>query len=383
MREAILIFGNTYANPELFFATQFLVLDDFFFIEVENQSIVLISDLELDRARQLARVDRVLSYSQLGLPRVVQKAKQGADALLLVIVEFLKRMKITKLIIPKDFPAYHAFYLKNHQFQIRIDPSYFKSQREIKTADDVANIRKAQQAAQYAFKRIEQVLSESMGDEEGVYWRKKPLTVPLLQRVIDKALLEKDCTSTFTIISSGLDSASPHFSSKGRIHPDMPLLIDIFPMHRTSRFHGDMTRTYLVGNPSKTIQKNYDRVLQAREIALNMCKPGVACSEIHRTVCEYYNLEGFKTINDIFESKQAFTRGFLHDLGHGIGLKIHEAPFLSYKSKAKLEPGHVITIEPGLYDPEAGGVRVEDALVITETGYEILQPHSISWSLKN
>ena len=149
------------------------------------------------------------------------------------------------------------------------------------------------------------------------------------------------------------------------LKPNESIVIDIFPRSKKQRYFADMSRTVLKGEASPEIQKMYDAVLEAQMEAIELVKPGTLCSDIHNRVCDVLESRGFKTIRD--GSKV----GFIHSTGHGVGLDIHEIPYVGAQD-TPLEKGNVITIEPGLYYPDQGGIRIEDMLLVTENGCENL-----------
>jgi Xaa-Pro aminopeptidase len=128
-----------------------------------------------------------------------------------------------------------------------------------------------------------------------------------------------------------------------------------------------MTRTFCVGEPSETIEAWHDLTLEAQQAALETIEAGISGSSVHDAVCDVYEDAGVPTLR---ADKNAET-GFIHTTGHGVGLDIHEFPRIS-EQDTELEAGNVVTIEPGLYDPAIGGVRIEDLVVVTEDGYENL-----------
>ena len=114
----------------------------------------------------------------------------------------------------------------------------------------------------------------------------------------------------------------------------------------------------------------YDTVLAAQALAIEHVKPGVKCNDLHNTIANYLSSAGYKTGGQGKEFK--YQHGFVHSLGHGIGQDIHQSPKISSTSEDVLQPDQVITIEPGLYYPDIGGVRIEDMVLVTDDGCEVL-----------
>jgi Xaa-Pro aminopeptidase len=129
-----------------------------------------------------------------------------------------------------------------------------------------------------------------------------------------------------------------------------------------------MTRTFCRGEPAdETVREWYDLTQEAKEAALAAIEPGATGEAVHAAACDVYEDAGEPTLR----TDPTTEVGFIHSTGHGLGLDVHELPSVATKA-GELEPGHVITIEPGLYDPDVGGVRIEDFVVVTEDGYENL-----------
>jgi Xaa-Pro aminopeptidase len=171
-------------------------------------------------------------------------------------------------------------------------------------------------------------------------------------------LLEHGCSAVDTIVSCGEDTAIPHMSGSGPLKSDEPIVIDLFPVEEKSGYYADMTRTVVKGEPSKDIREMYDALREAKKLGISRVRAGISGADIHQAVVDFFNERGYETD----------TRGFIHNLGHGVGLQVHELPTIGPAGKA-LESGNVITIEPGLYYPGIGGVRLEDIGAVTARGF--------------
>jgi len=166
------------------------------------------------------------------------------------------------------------------------------------------------------------------------------------------------------IVAGGADSAQPHHQGAGVLKPGEPIVIDIYPRSRATGFWGDLSRTVCLGTPPPHIKAMYQAVLGAQELALSLVRPGAMGGDIHQAVDNYFADQGFET--EITGPMQG--HGFIHGTGHGVGQDIHEAPRIGKDSPDVLAVGDVITIEPGLYYPALGGVRIEDVVVVTPDG---------------
>ena len=183
---------------------------------------------------------------------------------------------------------------------------------------------------------------------------------------VQKYLLDNSFFGPDIIIACGSQSADPHERGHGKLFANVPIVIDIFPRHEKTKYWGDMTRTICKGAPSNKLMKMYKAVKDAQKKAINSIKEGVYGSDIHKDIVECFNQAGFKTC-----ASNEVPSGFIHGTGHGVGLDIHEQPRVN-SSKIKLMEGDVITIEPGLYYPELGGIRIEDLVVVEKNGCSVL-----------
>jgi len=198
--------------------------------------------------------------------------------------------------------------------------------------------------------------------------------------IIEATLDKYDCHSPQGhIVAGGKQSAEPHEIGRGYIKKGVPIVIDIFPQSKKSGYFADMSRTVCIGKPAAELKKMYDAVLAAQELAISLIKPGVSTKEIQYLVEEFFDNEGYITsgVGKEFE----FAEGFVHGLGHGVGLNVHEEPHLSRRGSGVLLEGDVITIEPGLYYKNMGGIRIEDMLLVTATGSKNLTNFSKTFEI--
>ncbi|MFN7142092.1 MAG: M24 family metallopeptidase, partial [Limisphaerales bacterium] len=170
-----------------------------------------------------------------------------------------------------------------------------------------------------------------------------------------------------TIVACGKQGCDPHERGSGTLKANQPIIIDVFPRSQKTGYFGDITRTVVRGKASDTIKKMYHTVAHGQEIAFKKLGHGVSGSSVHQEILEYFESQGFKT-----GKSKGRMQGFFHGTGHGLGLEIHEPPRVSLSSNDTMKAGHVVTVEPGLYYPTMGGVRLEDVAYITKDGVKNL-----------
>ena len=190
----------------------------------------------------------------------------------------------------------------------------------------------------------------------------RPLTSERVRARIQEELFALDCLGRDTIVAGGAQAADPHERGRGPLYAHELIVIDIFPQHMGNGYWGDLTRTVIKGRPRPDQRRMYQAVKAAQRRALTLVRPGVALARVHREVQRELDRRGFQT-----GETDGVPSGFIHGTGHGVGLEVHEAPTLG-TAPGRLRRGNVVTIEPGLYYPGVGGVRIEDTIVVTPGG---------------
>ena len=186
---------------------------------------------------------------------------------------------------------------------------------------------------------------------------------------IESFLITHGAIPSHTIVACGREATDPHQIGQGYLRAHQPIIIDIFPRLLASGYWGDMTRTYVKGKASRDVRKLYLTVRQGQDIGLSMVCDGAHGESIHQSIVRHFEACGFRT--EIQRGRQA---GFFHGTGHGVGLDVHESPRISTRDDV-LHTGNVVTVEPGLYYPGLGGVRLEDMVVVRNDGCENLTRH--------
>jgi len=355
-----LIISNSQNDSNMFYATGFLASDDFVYLETGKKKTIYVDDLEFDRAKSEAQDCEVRNYSEY--VSGVDRNTFGS-----VLINILKDSKIKIVQVPGNFKIKYAKILIENGIEIDVKEPFF-IEREIKTVDEIEKITEVQRINEKAMKQAMNVIKKSKIRKDGkLSYQNKILTSEYIKEIINIEFLKNDCYSESNIVSCGVDSAQPHNLGKGPILANQLIIIDIFPKSKTQRYFADMTRTVVKGNATDEMKKMYDAVLKVQKMALGEIKADARPDLIHKKVEEYFEKAGFKT-----EEKDGKMNGFFHGTGHGVGLNIHELPNIGNGNKKLLKVGNVVTVEPGLYYPEIGGVRIEDLVVVTENGCQNL-----------
>lgn len=357
---ARLIIAASEADADLYYATRFLAPDPFVFVWHDQEKLLLMSDLEVDRARTQAAVDRVLpirTYEALARSRGVDSPKT-VDAL----VELLRERGIGRVEVPGAFPLELGDALRARGVEVTARPAPFFPERLIKREDEIAALADAMRQTEAALDRAIGAIREAEVRDGTLWWRGTVLTSERVKYEIARHLLERGIQADHTIVACGEDGCDPHNQGSGPLAADQPIILDVFPRDTRSRYFADITRTVVKGRATAQVRRMYEAVAAGQAAALAAIRAGMQGDAVHRTVQE--TLEGFG-----FQTGEVNGRmqGFFHGTGHGLGLEIHELPRVS-KLPVTLQAGHVVTVEPGLYYPGHGGVRIEDVVVVTQAG---------------
>jgi Xaa-Pro aminopeptidase len=324
--------------------------------------------LEFGRAKRESRAGSVERYVDFDHAELVEEHGSQA-AVSHVLARFLDSYGVDSVAVPPRFPLQTADRLRARGIDVTPDTDGTITEiRATKTETEIDHVRAAQRANEAAMGAAQDLLEAAeIGDDGTLSHDGDPLTSERVKEEIEVTLLRHGCSLDETIVACGADAADPHDRGSGPLAADEPIIVDIFPRSKATKYHADMTRTFCVGEPSDTVREWYELTEQAMDAAFDALEPGATGEDVHDAVCDVYEEAGLPTLR----SDDRAETGFIHSTGHGVGLDVHELPRLS-PSGGELEPGHVVTIEPGLYDPEVGGIRIEDIVVVTEDGYENL-----------
>ena len=356
---ARLMVADSERDANMLYATRLFVPDPFIWLEVRGRTYAVMSDLEIDRARKQAQVDRVLSLAtyqrQLKLDGV--KQPRFSD----ILNRILRDFKIRNVEVPMSFPIGLAKQLRGIRLSVKPDP--FFSGREIKTATEVARLADAMRLAEEGMQSAVNVLRLSRIGRGGfLYRRGKKLTAEDVQGAINATIAGLGGIASHTIVACGNQGCDPHEGGHGPLRAHTTIILDIFPRDTHTGYCGDITRTVVRGRASEAVKKMYAVVGMAQQLAFHKLRAGVNGRDVHGGIQKLFIDEGYQT-----GRVRGRMQGFFHGTGHGLGLEVHERPRVSAVSEV-LRAGHVVTVEPGLYYWGVGGVRLEDVVVVQRNG---------------
>ena len=352
--ENLLLVADSERDANMLYAVGMFVPDPFIYLRLRGREIIVMSDLEIDRARVQAAHCRVMSLTQR--QQRLRRVGVAAPGFAHVIHDLLREQRVRQVWVPHDFPHGLAVELEQRRVRVRVAPAGVFPEREYKSETEVKKIRAALAMAETGMAAAVAVLRQTrIGPKRQLRHQGRPLTAERLRAVIDTAITQVGGLASHTIVAGGLQACDPHEKGHGPLRAHEPIILDIFPRAQQTGYFGDLTRTVVRGRATEAARRLYATVHRSQELAFAKIRAGAPARDAHLAVQEFFQREGYRT-----GKRNGRMQGFFHGTGHGLGLEIHEPPRLNATSPAILRPGHVVTVEPGLYYPGIGGVRLED-----------------------
>ena len=343
-----------------------------------GQTHTVQSALEITRAQRLQAADHVHSYEALVTQLKAQQAQQSGGGapvgLSDLILHLWQTYPADSIQVPFDFPAALFVALQKKGVPVQASAAPLFPQRGIKRPDEVAAIRRAQAINAAGFQRAFAILAEaSIGKADQLLWQGEVLTSELLRGEMNATIarLGGVAASGGPIVACGPQAADPHERGHGPLYAHQLIIIDSFPQG-PDFYYGDLTRTVLKGRASDAQQKMYTAVYDGQMLALERIQAGAEAAAIDQAIRDLFAARGFTTGEDA----QGRPIGYFHSTGHSVGLAVHDQGMgisQRYRDEGNALPlDTVVTVEPGLYYPDLGGVRLEDIVHVTATGCDNL-----------
>jgi Xaa-Pro aminopeptidase len=373
---ALLLYGDTERSPAMRHEVPIAIGDGLLFAEVDGRRAIVTSWLERDRIAAVLPDAEILEFNDLGMRALVEEGMTRVDAEREVVLRALKQLGIGEAAIPGDFPVGIADRLRADGITLNVDDGLVAGRRRVKRGAELDGIRAAQRAAIAAMTRAAELLARAdigpdgnlRGEDGG------PLLAEVVRGELRRACAEHGATCPADMIVASIhNGGGGHEPGSGPLPAGLPIQVDIFPRHEATACWADMTRTFVVGEPTaehaELIGEQERLVRTALDQARDAVRPGVTGRELHEATCDLFEAAGWAT-----QRTGGGDEGFQFALGHGVGLEVHEAPGLGFSGREPFVAGDVVAIEPGLWDKRIGGVRLEDLLLVTGNGCETLSP---------
>ena len=346
------------------------VPDPFLYAEREGSRHVVASSFELDRMKVVAPDLELMPYEEFGIDELYTQGLSRDEIELEVVLRAARRFGIERAAVPPTFPLELADHLRANGIDVTADRELFVRRRRVKNEAELAGIRRAQHAAEAGMTAARELLRAAERKNGDLVLDGEPLTCERLKVAVEQAFTANGAFADEFIVSHGPQTAVGHDMGSGPIAPGEPICLDLFPRDRESGCFADMTRVFVVGEPSEELAEYHRLCREALDASVAAVKPGVAGSELLRICSKVFEEHGYPTLLSK-QPGEVLKDGFYHSLGHGVGLEVHEDPALG-RGPGELVAGDVIAVEPGLYRHGYGGCRLEDLVLVTDDGPEVL-----------
>lgn len=373
--DALFLYSESFHDENMYYLTRFLAPDPFLLLKkVDEEPVIVINEMEYPRAKKESIVKDVRSYAEYNYVEVVKSASDPKLGVMKFIASVAKKelgVK-TRIYVPPKFPIIVADALRKEGLTIEPLFGVIEKARETKEPAEIEEIRRVQRTAEKYMSEVIELIANAEVDVDGTLiirenGKKTCLTVHKIKTFFGHRFLDSNCiVEEELIVACGPKGADPHYfgDPDDKLKANHPIILDVYPRSVRERYWSDMTRTIVKGKASEKIKKMFDAVLEAKNASVDAIKAGVLGSDVYNLCCDVLEKYGYETTRG---GKQ-IRKGFTHGLGHGVGLQIHEGPSLSELYTFPLEEHNVVTVEPGLYDPDVGGVRIEDLVEVTKNG---------------
>jgi Xaa-Pro aminopeptidase len=371
---ALLIYGDTERSPAMRHEVPVAIGDGLLFAEVDGRTTILTSWLERDRIAAVLPQAEILEFNDLGMRALVEEGMTRLAAEREVVLRAVRQLGIGEAVVPGEFPLALADRLRADGVTLTIDDDAVASRRRVKAGAELDGIRAAQRAAHAATAKVAELLARAEVGPDGTLRGEDggPLLAEAVREQARRVCSEHGATCPADMIVASIhNGGGGHDPGSGPLPSGLPIQVDIFPRDEVSACWADMTRTFVVGEPSaehaELIAEQERLVRIALDQARAAVRPGVTGRELHEATCDLFEAAGWAT-----QRTGGGEEGFQFALGHGVGLEVHEPPGLGFSGRDRFVAGDVVAIEPGLWDSRIGGVRLEDLLLVTPDGCETL-----------
>lgn len=372
--DALLLYSESFKDVNMYYLTKFLAPDPFILLKkIDEAPTIVVNQMEFPRAKEESIVKDVRSYADYNYLAVVKAAAEPHIGVMKFIASLVKKELGEKATIgvSHKFSSLIADTLRQEGLNIKPVFNLIEKARETKEPDEINEISALQEVTEKVATEAINLIANCEVDSKGTLihkenGKKQPLTVGKVKSVMGRHFIDHGCVMEELIVACGPKSANPHYTGEpnDELKANQPIIMDIFPQNLRKRYLTDMTRTVVKGKAPKEVRNMFDAVMEARGFCLDALHAGVLGSEMFNLCCDVFEKAGYETIRG---GKQ-IEKGFTHGLGHGVGLEVHEYPSMSEVYRFPLKEHSVVTVEPGLYDPKVGGVRIEDMVELTRKG---------------
>jgi Xaa-Pro aminopeptidase len=367
--DTILMFADTVRSPDLRYRIPHTVADPFLYIEHAGTAHVVCRSLEVERMRGVPGLEPHAD-EEFGLDQLQAAGVPNLQVPRQIALNVCQHLGIKTATVPPDFPLAMGDFLRANGVELTVDDDSFVSRRRVKTPTQLEGMRRAQRGAEAAVDAITALLSRATVSGDAVLLNGEALTSEMLKAAARQAFAESGVSADEFIVAHGFQTCVGHHMGSGPIGAGEPITVDLWPRDEETGCFTDMTRTYVVGEPPEELLTYHRLSREALDRSIAVIAPGANVRDVHGAACDVFEAAGYPT-QRTKKPGEVLLDGFFHSLGHGVGLEVHEAPGLS-QNGAVLVEGDVVAVEPGCYRQGFGGARLEDLVLVTATGAEVI-----------
>ena len=366
----VLIYSDTVRSPELRHEVPLLLADPFLYVEKDGVRHLVVSSMEIPRLEGMPGL-ALHAAEEFGVDELRRNGTPAADLYDLVSIRAVHALGVTNAVVPPSFPILMADLLRAAGVELTPDRELFDTRRRCKSGAELAGIRRAQAAAEAGMTAARALLRRASAGDGGLDVDGAPLTSERVKAAILAEFLAHGATADEFVVSHGAQSAIGHHMGSGRLQAGETIVIDLWPRDNESGCSADMTRTFVIGEVPAEVAEWHRLCKEVLDRSIAEAQPGIPARSLMHVACDIFEAAGYPTQRTKTPG-EALHDGFFHSLGHGVGLEVHEQPLLGLSGHDDLVVGDVLAVEPGLYRPGFGGLRLEDLLLVTDSGVEHL-----------
>jgi Xaa-Pro aminopeptidase len=366
----VLIIGDSMRSSELRHEVPIAIPDPLLYAEVDGRRLVAVSSFEKSRIDDLGTDLEVHTLEEFGYEELIARGLAETEFWREVWLAAARGLGVRDVVVPVTFPTGDADHLRASGIELAVDQPEFARRRRVKNEAELAGIRRACRAAEAGLRAGLELLRGAERTSAQLVLDGEPLTCERVKQAVERAFGEHGAAADEFIVSHGTQTAVGHDMGSGPIAANDVVLFDLFPRDRETGCFADFTRTITIGAAPDEIAAFHRLSREALDLAIAAVRPGASGRAIHVEVCDFFHQHGYPTQLHKADA-EVLKDGFYHATGHGVGLEVHEQPNVG-RLGSELVAGDVIALEPGLYRHGFGGVRLEDLVLVTEDGAEVL-----------
>jgi Xaa-Pro aminopeptidase len=369
------LFGDTIRTAAIRHEVPVQIIDPLLWAEPDGRPVILTSELERERIVAVLPEAEILDYFAFGMKEMRERGLTHSAAEREVVARVVDHLKLGEVVVPGSFPVALADRLRSDGVRVIVDDDAFDARRRAKAPRELEGIRLAQRAAEQGMAAAAGLLAAAEPAADGnLHLGGAVLTAERVREELRAACAAAGAPAPAVVMVASVRDGFGHEPGSGPLPAGLPIQVDLFPCHEETACWADMTRTFVVGQPTDEhaalIDEQQQLVRTALEKARAAIRPGVTGRALYDAVCDLFEAAGHRTQRT--GPGEDPHEGFQFSLGHGVGLEVHEEPSLGLAGRQPLVRGDVLAIEPGLWDRRIGGVRFEDLVLVTDDGAETL-----------